>query len=96
MGCQPWVVQKNSWNQINQFQFSRKKISDQIPFFAISKMAKNQFLNWGKSLKLPEMQFHEKKFDLFDFTSFFALAFLNFLARCGNIWSDTSPKAASI
>ena len=24
-------------------------------------MAKNQFLTWGKSLKLPEMQFHEKK-----------------------------------
>ena len=40
----------------------------QIPFFAISKLAKNQFLNWGK---LPKMQFHEKKvFDLFDFTSF--------------------------
>ena len=47
-------------------------------------MAKNQFLNWGKSLKLPKMQFHEillnfhgkysKKFfreiDLLDFTSF--------------------------
>ena len=27
------------------------------------------------------MQFHEKK-DLFDFTSFFAWAFLNFLAHC--------------
>ena len=40
---------------------SRKIFFDQIPFFAISKMAKNQFLNWGKSLKLPEMQFHEKK-----------------------------------
>ena len=53
---------------------SNKSISlqiflDQIPFFAISKMAKNQFLNWGK---LPKMQFHE----------FFAWAFLNFLARC--------------
>ena len=24
---------------------------DQIPFFAISKMAKNQFLNWGKKFK---------------------------------------------
>ena len=38
---------------------SNKSISriffDQIPFFAISKMAKNQFLNWGKSLKVPEM-----------------------------------------
>jgi len=28
-------------------------------FFAISKMAKKQFLNWGKSLKLPKMQIHE-------------------------------------
>ena len=27
---------------------SRKKILDQIPFFAISKMAKNKFLNWEK------------------------------------------------
>ena len=48
-------------------------------------MAKNQFWNWGKSLKQPKMQFHEKKFylifiknvpkefreiDLFDFMSF--------------------------
>ena len=48
-----------------------KMFFDQIPFFAISKMAKNQFFNWRKSLKLPKMQFHEKKFDLFDFTSFF-------------------------
>ena len=37
---------KNSWNQINQFH--KKKFLDQIPFFAISKMAKNQFLNWEK------------------------------------------------
>ena len=28
------------------------------------------------------MQFHEKKFDLFDSTSFFAQTFLNFLAFC--------------
>ena len=42
----------------------------------------NQFLNWEKVKKLPEMQFHEKKFDLFDFTSFFfACTFLNFLAQ---------------
>ena len=38
-------AQKNSWNQINQFH---EIIFDQIPFFAISKMAKNQFLNWEK------------------------------------------------
>ena len=33
----------------------------QISFFAISKMTKNQFFELGKSLKLPEIQFHEKK-----------------------------------
>ena len=27
---------------------SQKNFVDQIPFFAISKMAKNQFLNWEK------------------------------------------------
>ena len=35
-------------------QFREEKI-------AISKMAKNQFLDWKKSLKLPKMQFYEKK-----------------------------------
>ena len=34
----------------------------QKTFLAISKMAKNQFLNWAKSLKLPKMLFLEKKF----------------------------------
>ena len=33
------------WNQINQFC---EKIFGQISFFAISKMTKNQFLNWEK------------------------------------------------
>ena len=37
---------KNSWNQINQFL--KLVFFDQIPFFAISKMTKNQFLNWEK------------------------------------------------
>ena len=36
-------AQKNTWNQINQFH---EFFFVQIPFFAISKMAKNQFLNW--------------------------------------------------
>ena len=39
---------------------SRKKNILTKYFFAMSKMTKNQFLNWGKSLKMPEMQFHEK------------------------------------
>ena len=37
--------QKNSWNQINQFH---EKNFDQIHFFAISKMAKNEFFPWKK------------------------------------------------
>ena len=37
--------QKNSWNHINQFH---EEFFGQISFFAISKMAKNQFLNWEK------------------------------------------------
>ena len=37
--------QKILSNKINQFH---EKFFDQIPFFAISKMAKNQFLNWEK------------------------------------------------
>ena len=37
-------AKKNSWNQIDQFH-EKKIFFDQIPFFAISKMAENQFLN---------------------------------------------------
>ena len=84
------------WPNFLQFQFfnweklfkttknaiSRKNFFDQIPFFAISKMAKKSIFELPKSLKLPGMQFHEKIFfDLFDFTSFFAWTFFNFLAR---------------
>ena len=36
---------------------SQKFFFGQIPFFALSKMAKNQIFERGKSLKLPEMQF---------------------------------------
>ena len=72
----------------------RKNFFDQIPFFAISKMAKNQFLN---CLKLPEMQFHEKKkIDLFNFTSFFCLDFFkNILARCGARGRSKAKEAAA-
>jgi len=41
---------------------SRIFLLHQIPFFAISKMAKNQFWNWEKGLKLPSMEFHENIF----------------------------------
>ena len=54
----------------------------QIPFFAISKMAKNQFLKWEKVYNCQKCNFTKKLFDLFDFTSFLAWTFLNFLALC--------------
>ena len=41
---------------------SRKNFLSKFHFFVISKMAKNQFLNQGKSLKLTKMKFHEKIF----------------------------------
>ena len=44
-------------NQINQFHDFFTKIH----FFAISKMAKKSIFEVGKSLKLPKIQFHEKK-----------------------------------
>ncbi len=50
--------------QAKKHMKSNKSISqinflNQIPLFAISKMAKNQFFELGK---LPKMQFHEKNF----------------------------------
>ena len=63
---------KNLWNQI-------KSIS-RIIFFCNFKNGQKSIFELGK---LPKMQFHEKKFlDLFDFTSFFAWTFLNYLAHC--------------
>ena len=44
----PREINKSIW---------RKKFIDQILFFAISIMAKNKFLNWGKSLKLSKCNF---------------------------------------
>jgi len=52
---------------------------DQIPFFCNFKNGQKSIFELGK---LPNMQFHEKKNDLFDFTSIFAWTFLNFLAHC--------------
>ena len=57
--------QKNSSNQINQFHAI---FFDQIPTGKKFKTAKNAISR-------------NKIFDLFDFTSFFAWTFLNFLAR---------------
>ena len=52
----PKKLMKSNTKSISRIFF------DQIPFFAILKMAKTQFLNWGKSLKLSDMQFEEKIF----------------------------------
>ena len=53
---------KNSWNQINQFH---EFFTGQIPFFfAISKLAKNQFLNWEKVKNCQKCYFTKKKFFL--------------------------------
>ena len=60
---------------------------DQIPFFAISKMAQNQFLNWGKSLKQPKMQFHEKN-GFISIHEFFGLDFFKF---SGPLYQDQTP-----
>ena len=61
------------------------KFREQNPFFVISKMAKNQFLNWEKVYKCQKCNFTKKKLNqVFNFTSFFfffAWTFINFLAR---------------
>ena len=63
-----------------------KKIFDQIPFFAISKMAKWPNIHFWtvKKFKTAKNAISHKKnlMDIFDFTTFFAWTFLNFLARC--------------
>ena len=49
-----------------------------------------------KSLKLPNMQFHEKKFDLFDFTIFLPGIFLIFWPSCCGHEKHPPKKTASI
>ena len=61
---------KNLWNQINQFH---EFFFDQVPFFAISKLAKNQFLDWENVFKIAKNAISRNFFfDLFDFTNFLA------------------------
>ena len=50
--------------------------------FCHFKIGQKSIFELRKSLKLPKIQFHEKKFDLFDVTSFFVWTFLNFLSSC--------------
>ena len=44
---------------------SWKNFPDRIPFFDISKMAKNQFLNWEKFLNCQKSNFTKKTFLIF-------------------------------
>ena len=75
--------QKKSLNQINQFH--ELFFFHQIPFFAISKMAKNQFLNWEKCQKCNFTEF----LFIYLISRVFSLDFFfNFLAGWrNNIWS---------
>ena len=70
--------QKNSWNQINQFH---EKMFSPNSIFWNFKYGQKAIFEMGKSLKLPEMQFHEKIY-LFDFTSFC----LYFFKLSGLLW----------
>merc|ERR1719479_371252 len=71
---------------------SPKKIIDQIPFFAISKMAKNKILTWENCQKCNFM----KKRDLFDFTSFFSWTSLSFLACCAMVRSGIASRSVPV
>ena len=66
---------------------SNKSISrnffHQLPFFCNFKNGQKSIFALEKSLKRPKMQFHEKKFDLFDFTSFFFAC--TFWAHCAQL-----------
>ena len=56
---------------------SRKKFGPNF-IFCDFKNGQKSIFELAKSLKLPEMQFHEKKNELFDFMSFFCLNFFEF------------------
>ena len=49
-------------------------------------MAKNQFLNWEKSLKLPELQFHEKFFLIYLISRVFLPGRLKIFWPAVTIW----------
>ena len=53
-------------------------------FLQFQKWLKNNFWT-GKKFKTAKNAISRKKMDLFDFTSFFAWTFLNFLSHCGAV-----------
>merc|ERR1712024_108279 len=63
-------IQAKIFREIKEINFTK--------IFVISKMVKNQFFNWKKFKNAIS---RKRFFDLFDFTSFFAWTFLNFLVR---------------
>ena len=66
-------------SEINQFH---EKICTKFHFLQFQKWPEINF-GTGKKFKNVKNAISRKKFfDLFDFTSFFAWTFLNFLARC--------------
>ena len=82
-------AKKNSWNQINQFH--EKTFFDQIPFFAISKMAKNQFLNWEKVSNYQKFNFTYKFFLIYLISRNFSLDFFKF---SGPLWKSQKNSSA--
>ena len=66
--------QKNSWNQIN----SEIAFLAVLNFFLVPKMIFGHFWKCKKCMLVKKII---REIDLFDFTSFFAWTFLNFLAH---------------
>ena len=90
LGQRIWKIPGQKTRELKLINFTNF-FFDQILFFSISKMAKNQFLNWGKSLKLSKMQFHEKKILIY----FFSRVFLQFqFCPKINFWSGRQFKSA--
>ena len=70
-------------HELKEINFMKKFFWSNSIFYHF-KIGQKSIFELRKSLKQPKMQFHEKKiFDVFDFMTFFARTFLNFLARCG-------------
>ena len=70
-------IKKSPGQKTHYIKFT-KNFFDQTPILCNFKNGQNSIFELGKSLKLPEMQLHGKKIDLFVFMSFFAGTFVNF------------------
>ena len=81
------VNAKNSWNQFLEKIFGPKSI------FCNFKNGKKSIFELRKSLKLPKMQFHEKKNWFIWFHEFFCLDFFIF---SGLLWIDDFSKSKKL